>query len=978
MTDAPGRLPARSGEWIDRDQVVEFSFEGKTYRGLAGDTVTSALVAAGVRTLGRSFKYHRQRGALSFANHDVNVMVDDGARTNLRGDVLPIVEGLTLQAVNTTGGLAADRNRHISRLAKFLPVGFYYKTFHRPRRLFPFWEKRIRALAGLGSIKREAPRVETPKRYDFCDVLVIGAGPAGLSAALAAASHGARVVVVDENARAGGSLTHQWAGDDSAAGIRDELLRRVAAESLIDMRMATTAAGYYADNWVALVDDVRLTKMRARQVVVASGCFEQPAVFHGNDLPGVMFGSGVQRLLHRYAVRPFRRAVVLVANSDGYRVALDLIAAGIEVATVADLRAGGETGPLATLVEQAGVTVRRGCGVYEAVADKQGELCAAVVAPVNPQGELDASRGERLDCDGMVMSVGWAPAGNLLYQAGTRMDYADHVQQFVPAELPDGVHAAGRVNGVFELQQQLVDGERAGLAACVALECFSGQIPEQPRHEGASPSHPYPIFDHPKAKNFVDFDEDLQLKDLLNACQEGFDNIELMKRFSTVGMGPSQGKHSNMNAVRILARVRNQSIMATGTTTARPYFHPVPLKMLAGRSFNPERRTSLHERHRLLGASFTHVGDWLRPEYYRSSERHRDNLVVEEVRAVRNGVGLIDVGTLGKIEIRGPDAATFLERIYTGRFAKTKLGRMTLALRCDESGVVTDDGIAARFDDDHFYVTASTTRTGAVVQDMQHWLVRWQLDAIVINATGHFAAMNLAGPYSRHVLSELTELDLETAQLPFGGVAMAEVAGVPARIMRVGFVGELGYEIHVPAQFGGFVWDRVMEAGKRHAIRPFGVEAQRVLRLEKGIPIVGTDSDGLTNPLEMDMEWALAMDKPLFIGQRSLEILRKRPSERRLVGFCLPVGHDGARIRESHLVIRDGDICGRITSVAFSPTLNRIIGLAFVAPDQAAADTRIDIRGDGGEMVAATVTKLPFYDPEDLAQAGAAALKEVS
>ena len=980
MTDAPGRLPTRDGEWIDRDRVVEFWFEGQAYRGHAGDTVTSALMAAGVRTLGRSFKYHRQRGALSVANHDVNVLVDDGARTNLRGDVLPISDGLRLQAVNTKGGLEGDRHRHINRIAKLLPVGFYYKTFHRPRRLFPFWERRIRALAGLGSIKRDAPRVETPKRYDFCDVLVIGSGPAGLSAALATAAHGARVVLVDENGRAGGSLTHQWAGDSEAVAIRNRLLAEVHAHEHIDLRTATTAAGYYADNWVALVDDTRMTKMRATQVIVASGCFEQPAVFHGNDLPGVMLGSGVQRLLHRYAVRPFRRAVVLTANSEGYRVARDMIAAGIEVATIADLRADGETGPLADQVEREGVTVRRGCGVYEAHADKRGELSAAVLAPITDEGGFDASRQERLDCDGLVMSVGWTPAANLLYQAGTKMDYADTVQQFVPAELPENVHAAGRVNGIHELQQQLNDGERSGLAACQALGIYSGQLPEQPRHRGRSPSHPYPIFDHPKGKNFVDFDEDLQLKDLLNACQEGFDNIELMKRFSTVGMGPSQGKHSNMNAVRILARYRGQSIMATGTTTARPYFHPVPLKILAGRSFNPERRTSLHEWHRAAKARFVHVGDWLRPEVYGDIEANRSTreLVVEEVGAVRRAVGLIDVGTLGKLEVRGPDAAEFLERLYAGHFSNVKQGRMTLALRCDESGVVTDDGIAARFADDHFYVTASTTRSGAVLQDMQHWLVRWGLNASVINATGQFAAMNLAGPYSRQVLADLTDADISDKTLPFGGVTTATVAGIPARVMRVGFVGELGFELHVPAQFGPAVWERVMAAGKAFGIRPFGVEAQRVLRLEKGIPIVGQDSDGLTNPFEMDMAWAVAMDKPFFVGQRSLQILQRRGADRVLTGFSLSPDAQVPRVRESHLVIRDGEISGRVTSVAFSPTLNRVIGLAYIAPEQNRPESTIQIRADGGVLVDATVERLPFYDPDNVAQAGAASLQEVS
>ena len=972
------RLPPRAGEWIDRSRRISFRFEGTEYTGYAGDTVTSALVANGLRVLGRSFKYHRPRGVLSLANHDVNVMVDDGMRTNIRADVVPISSGLELTAVNAGAGLKRDRSRFIGYLSPFLPVGFYYKTFFKPRRMFPYWERLIRALAGLGTVKRKAPRVHTPKRYDFCDVLIVGAGPAGLSAAVSAGECGARVVVVDENARAGGSLNYQWGSEPGASEKFQALLGRIESLPNVDLRTDTTAIAWYADHWVGLVDSRRLTKMRARQVIVAGGSFEQPAVFRGNDLPGVMLGSGAQRLIHRYAVKPCERAVVLAANSDGYRVALDLLDAGVEVEAIADLRAEGEAGPLHIAVQDRKVPVLAGHAVYEARANGDGALAGAVLCPLDNGGNPRPDKARRIACDGLVMSVGWTPAANLLYQAGTHMDYSDAVQQFVPAELPDGVHAAGRVNGVFVLDQQFEDGRRAGLSAGKALGLHEGAVPGIVRHTGPSPSHPYPIFAHPSGRNFVDFDEDLELQDLENACQEGFDNIELMKRFSTVGMGPSQGKHSNMNAVRILSRIRGQSIIDTGTTTARPFFHPVPLKMLAGRSFNPERRTSLHHLHDALGARFMPVGAWLRPEYYRADGQSREEVIRREILAVREQVGLIDVGTLGKIEVRGPDAGEFLERIYTGRFAGMKTGRLNLVLRCDESGVVTDDGVAARFAGDEYYVTASTTGADAVVREMQHWLMRWRLDAVVINATAHLAAMNLAGPYARHVLADLADVDIGDGALPFGGVVRGEVVGVPARIMRVGFVGELGYEVHVPAQRGPVVWNALMKAGERFLIRPFGVEAQRVLRLEKGIPIVGQDTDGLTNPFEMGMKWAVKMDKPFFIGQRSLRILEKREPERVLVGFTLAPDYEGPRPRECHLVISDGEITGRVTSAARSPALDRIIGLGYVSPSQAGPGTRIAIRIDDGAMVEATVQSLPFYDPDRLRQAGAEGLREVS
>jgi len=964
----PKRLPVQQGEWIDRRRNVKFSFEGVSYSAYEGDTISSALLAAGLRLLGRSFKYHRARGVLSMANHDVNVMVTDGVRTNMRADVLPVRDGMDLQAVNAAGGLKHDSSRFINYLSPFLPVGFYYKTFFRPRRFFPFWEKKIRALAGLGSINAKAPRVVTPKRYDFCDVLVIGAGPAGLSAAVAAAEQGVRVVVVDENAHAGGSLQYQWASEPRAAPLLEALMARVSALDNLDVRTATTAMGYYSDHWVALVDDTRMTKMRAGQVIVACGSYEQPAVFRYNDLPGVMLGSGAQRLIRRYAIKPCERAVVLAANSDGYRVALDLLDAGVTVVAVADLRREGEAGHLAEQLRQRSVPVHNGHTVYEAAPDRAGNLASARLCAIGAQGTVRDDLSQSVACDGLIMSVGWAPAGNLLYQAGTRMDYSEAVEQFVPAELPDGIHAAGRVNGVYALDAQFEDGRRAGLAACAGLSLYSGDVPAVPRHNGPSPSHPYPVFAHPKGKNFLDFDEDLQLADLENACQEGFDNIELMKRFSTVGMGPSQGKHSNMNAVRILARIRGQSIMATGTTTARPFFHPMPLKMLAGRSFNPERITSLHQRHVRLGAQFMPVGAWQRPEFYAVSGQSRQQAIDAEVRAVHEQLGLIDVGTLGKIEVRGPDAAAFLERIYSGGFHRQKVGSMGLALRCDEAGVVTDDGIAARFDHDCFYVTASSTRSDAVVRDMQFWQAQWAMDVVIINATAQLGAMNLAGPHAREALRGLTDCDLEHSALPFGGVVRGTVAGVPARIMRVGFVGELGFEVHVPSQQAGQVWDALMQAGKDFGIRPFGVEAQRILRLEKGYAIAGQDTDGLTTPDEMNMGWAVKMKKPFFVGQRSLRIIQQQPLKRLLIGYSLSPDHAGPMPRESHLVIHDGEMVGRVTSVGFSHKLGRVIGLCFLQPELAAAGSAFQIRIDGGAMVTATVESLPFYDPDNLVQ----------
>lgn len=956
------RLPPVPGEWIDRSQTINFTFEGTHFRGYAGDTVTSALWAH-QRVLGRSFKYHRPRGILSLANHDINALMQDGQKLNLRADVLPLEAGMSLWAVNTVGGVTGDRASVLNFLSSFLPVGFYYKAFHT-KRLFPFWERMIRTISGLGKLDISTPHIRTPKYYDFCDVLVIGGGPSGLAAALAAADANADVVIVDENARAGGSGCYQLGGATLQAEATRNLLQSVESHPRIRLYTGTFAAGYYADHWIPLVDRDRLCKMRAKAVIVASGAYEQPAVFHNNDLPGVMLASAAQRLIYRYAVKPMNRAVVLVANRDGYRAALDLATHGVSVMAVVDLRQNRVTNDLTQALQERGIPIYSCHGVYEARLNPAGDgISSAVICPLDANGKPHEAR-QTIACDGIVMSVGWAPAANLLYQAGTKMRFDDHLQQFVPEILPAGVFACGRVNGVFEFEKKLLDGRRAGLEAAAYLG-LRATVDLEIAAEQESPSHPWPIIEHPAGKNFIDFDEDLQFKDFLNAAQEGFDNIELLKRYTTVGMGPSQGKHSNMNALRILARITGKSPGEVGTTTARPFFHSVPMSHLAGRGFTPERQTPLHSRHAALGAKFMLAGMWRRPEYYAQPGKSREDCIRFEAEAVRTRVGLIDVSTLGKLEIRGPDAAEFLERVYTGRYANLKVHMSRYALMLDEAGVVIDDGVIARLGAEHFYFTTTTSGATNIYRELSRLNTMWRLDCGIVNLTGARAAINLAGPYARDVLARLTDLDLSGTAFPYLAVREAKVAGIPALLMRVGFVGEWGYEIHVAAQSAPALWDALLEVGTYGS--PFGVEAQRLLRLEKGHLIVGQDTDGLMTPREAGLEWAVKMDKPFFIGQRSLQVAG-RSLKQKIVGFMLDADFKGTPPQECHLVIDQDDIAGRVTSIAFSPTLKRFIGLAYLKAELAEIGNRFSIRLSDGSLVIATVTRTGFYDPDNMRQ----------
>jgi sarcosine oxidase subunit alpha len=467
------------------------------------------------------------------------------------------------------------------------------------------------------------------------------------------------------------------------------------------------------------------------------------------------------------------------------------------------------------------------------------------------------------------------------------------------------------------------------------------------------------VYPHPSARDFVDLDEDIQVKDLLASAQEGFDSTELMKRYSTLGMGPSQGKHSNLHGARILMRSRDATLADTALTTQRPFYHPVPLKHLAGMGFHAHRHTAVHERHVALDASFMTVGGWQRPEYYRESTRSRADCIAAEVRAVRERAGLIDVSTLGKIEIFGPDAGAFLDRIYTGSFSDLRVGMTRYGLLLDESGIVRDDGVIARLADERYYFTTTTGGAASVYRELLLWNARWRMNCAFVNTTGHRAAFNLAGPRSRALLQSLTDIDLSEAAFPFLGVREGRVAGVEARVLRAGFVSSLGFEIHVPYRSAGRVWDALMTAS---GVRAFGVEAQRVLRLEKGHAIVAQDTDNLTNPFEAGMGWAVRMQKPFFVGQRSLRIHVRRGVRQKLVGFELSPEQvaSGAAIRESNLLIHLGGIAGRVTSVAQSAALGRTIGLAMVAPNLAPPGTPIVIRASDGRLVSARVVRTPF------------------
>ncbi|MBZ9733605.1 (2Fe-2S)-binding protein [Mesorhizobium sp. CA18] len=947
------RLLAPFGSRIDRSQPIRFTFEGKPFKGYEGDSIASALAASGQWVLSRSFKYHRPRGILSMTGTDANALVQLPFEPNAAAERTPIREGLRVSAQNVNGSLERDRDAIMDRFGRFLPVGFYYRTFMGPRRdsWLKFWEPMIRRKAGLGVVDAKAPHRHFDKTHLHCDVLVVGAGPAGLSAAIAAAEAGVDVALCDENPEIGGALSYGRYDPAILAGLLSRL------ESLPNLKVltGTVCNGWYEDNWLPLIQGDRLHRTRAREVILGTGAIEQPAVFRNNDLPGIMLGGAAQRLIRHYGVRPGTSAVVLAANDDGYRTALDLLDAGVSVVELIDPRPAGEAGPLEAELRGKGVAIRKGATI-EAAEGTAGNRHLARVR----------IGGSWIACDLLTVSIGQAPAWQLPCQAGGKVGY-DAAAGAMTITLPQGpVHLAGAVAGSDDLEDAIASGRRAAAAALARLgQAVATESPVTPK--SARSHYVQPIVADPKGRDFVDFDEDLQVKDLQNATKDGYREIELVKRFTTVGMGPSQGRHSALATARIVAEATGRTVGEIGITTARPPVGPETLGVLAGHHEVLERRTALHARHIALNAAMKPVGAWWRPYYYGDASS-ADESVRQEILAVREGVGLLDVSTLGKLEIRGPDAGEFLDRLYTMAHANQPVGRVRYCLMLNEMGSVVDDGVAYRMAEDQFYVTATTGAVARVYADMLFWNAEWRLKVDVLNLTGAFSGLNVTGPKARQVLQALeSDIDFSRDAFPYLSGREGILAGVPVRVMRIGFTGELSYELHCASSLAPSLWDAVMAAGRPHGLRPYGLEASRILRLEKGHILIGQDTDAITTPEELGFGWAVSKKKPFFVGKRSIEMRARLGHTRKLVG--LQFSADARNIPgQSCLVLRGGAPVGQITSVGFSPSLGTHIALAYVHVDDQAEGSRVTVKCRNGELVEVPLVAHAFFDPTNARQ----------
>jgi sarcosine oxidase subunit alpha len=857
------RLGPQPRELIDRSSRVIFTLDGLPYGGFPGDTLGSALFAAGQRVFSRSFKYHRPRGLLCCSGHCPNCLMTVDGVPNVRVCVEPIRGGAVVESQNVLGSLNRDVLSVTDKIGgPFTPVGFYYRTMIRPRAMWPLYEKVLRNLAGLGKIRKGAGHT---RRYDVehrkARVLVVGGGRSGRAAALAAATAGPGVVLVDENAR--------------LAGVELEGVAVLAP---------ARALGIWEGNLVPVDAGDVLYRYRAERIVVAAGALEQPLVFPGNDLVGVMLPDAARRLVRDYAVKPGDRAVVLATDERELEVADELREVGVAVPRVVDL----SSAPLAH-VEAKG---------------KKGRVRSVLL------------NGHEVECDLLVTSAGRQPSYSLLAQAGARVEYEASRAIFVPVEVPDGIEAIGSAAG---------DG-------CSTVSPFRSSD-----REGQD-------------KSFVCVCEDVTTKDVSRAIKEGFDSIELSKRYTTVTMGPCQGKLCQLPSIRLYARTTGVAEESVGTTTARPPWAPVELGLLAGPHYEPARRTSVHFRHEEAGATMMWAGPWKRPYAYGDRPE-------EEVAAVHESLGVIDVSTLGKLLVEGPEAAAFLERLYPNRFGDMKTGRIRYGVLTSDGGRIMDDGTIARLADDLYYVTTTSTGADAVTAWFEWWNAVWGYDAEIVNVTGALAALNLAGPRAREALARLVEdpEDVTEDALRYLDAKELDVAGVPCLALRIGFVGELGYELHFPSPAGGHVWDRLVAEGAR----PFGLEPQRVLRLEKGHIIVGQDTDSESNLLSAGMSWLPKLDKDDFVGKVAVGHFGERDERERLVGFEM---EDDVVPAEGAQVVIEGRPGGRVTSARRSEAVGAVIGLAWLPPDRCADGSRFEIDVDRRRL-GARVRHGAFYDP---------------
>ena len=1000
MASKPYRL-AQGGSLIDRSRKVTFSFDGKDISGFAGDTLASAVLASGQKLFGRSFKYHRPRGLVGLGSEEMNALIGVGQgnkhEPNLRATQIEIFDGLTAESQNRWPSLKYDIGAINSKFSRFLPGGFYYKTFMWPR---SFWkhvyEPFIRKAAGLG----KAPEGRDTDTYEHMhihtDVIVVGAGIAGIAAAEAAAMAGAKVLLCDENPALGGiaDLTAGMINGECVGDYAKAAAVRLSAMPSMHVLSRTTVVGHFHQNYLMAFERVgdhdpsilasgapkhRLWKIRAHHVIVATGALERPIAFANNDRPNIMLASAVRGMIGRYGVTPGNTGIVFTNNDDAYLTAFALKKAGINVRVV-DSRSRSD-GELVKRAVAEGIDVSLG-SVISAVEGTLEVKAVKIAAYRKGQGRVITER--RVECDFIAMSGGWNPALHLWCHNGGKIKFDDALQSFCPLSHTDAITAIGAANGTMSVADSLVEAQAAGEAAAKSVlkkakvvKATKFKIEEPVR--GALESMwfaPATGLYNEGNKHFIDFQNDVTAADLELAQREGYESVEHTKRYTTFGMATDQGKTSNLNGLGVLSEATGKTIPEIGITTFRPPYTPYSFGSIAGAHtgalFLPIRQTPIFNWHKSHGATFEPVGQWRRTYTYSQVGEDKHASITREILCVRKKVGMLDASTLGKIEIKGPDAAEFLDRMYTNTFSTLKVGRCRYGLMMNELGFLTDDGVTVRLADDHFLMHTTSGGADRIAAWLEEWLqTEWtQYKVYVTPVTEQWAQFAVAGPKARDVLAKLDpDFDLSNDALPHMSFKQGHIAGYPIRIYRISFSGELSYEVATPANFAQGLWNAIMEAGEKFGLAAYGTEALHVLRAEKGYIVVGDETDGTTTPIDVGMEGMVSKKKADFIGKRSLEqSFLKGPNRKQLVGLLteepndvLPDGAYAVRVLKDKPPM---EMIGQVTSTYMSPTLGRSIAMALIENGRDRMGEVLSFPLEGGKVMKATITGTVFYDKE--------------
>ncbi len=972
---------------IAEAQVIHFTFDGKKYEGRKGDTLASALLANGVHLMGRSFKYHRPRGVMGAGSEEANALVtfDRGpgrVTPNVRATTLELFDGLVARSQNNWPNLKFDFGAINDVFSMMFPAGFYNKTFMWPK---SFWDKVyepvIRKLAGLGPAPTAADVDHYANIYRHCDVLVAGAGPAGIAAALAASETGNRVIVADEQNELGGSLlctpgtiidgqpAWQWL---------KESIEILKSRQNVTLLPRTTVIGYYHDNYLGLVERLtdheknlnpdkpreRMHRVRAGKVILATGSIERPLVFAGNDRPGVMLASAAQIYLNRYGVAVGNNVAVFTSHDSAYEVAFDLSDAGVNVASIIDVRPTVSE----VLLEQArkrAITVQS----RAVVCRTQGRLKITGVHIAQMQDQNIITRPTHIACDCLLMAGGWTPSVHLFSHSKGSLKWHDDIGASVPDLPNENAVSVGACNGTFGLTAGLDEGAIAGGGqgkfSTSATEFGRGQTWQ------ALPTDRDPS----KIKAFVDFQNDVTEKDINLAIREGFKSIEHVKRYTTTGMATDQGKTSNLNAVQIASKAIQAPVQQVGLTTFRPPYTPTSFGALvgyrAGDMFEVTRKTSIDGWAEENGAVFEPVSLWRRARYFPQGGEDMHAAVTRECEATRKGVGIFDASTLGKIEIVGPDAAKFMNLMYTNPWTMLAAGRCRYGLMLGEDGYIMDDGVIGRLADDRFHVTTTTGGAPRVLRMMEDYLqTEWpELDVWLTSTTEQWAVIALNGPHARKLLEPLVDgIELSPESFPHMAVREGTILGVETRLFRVSFSGELGFEINVPAHYGRDLWEALIKAGEGYGITPYGTETMHVLRAEKGFIIVGQDTDGTITPDDAGMSWAIGKKKLDFVGKRSLDRADIKASGRKQLVGLLTDDPDIVLEEGAHIVATSGQsvpmtMIGHVTSSYWSAALNRSIAMAVIKDGRALTGKSIYIPMPK-KTHEAKICSAVFYDPK--------------